>query len=801
MPRSPEPAPAVRSLADDLRGRSDDELADLLLARPDLARPSPADLTSLAARAVTRAALSRALDALDTAHLQVLEGLAVLGPVPAGDLAPLAQLLGSTEATLRPIVTQLWRLALLWRDRSWHVPRPVVDLLGPHVAGLAAPLPDAQADLGGPAAARRDAQLDAAIAGLGVAERAVLDRLTWGPPLGRRPSTGAAAEATRRLLTAGLLVSVGSGAGPDAGGGQVLLPREVALRLRGGRLHTRFAVTPPEPTGRPVPCAQVGIAAGGQAVHLLTLVEELVTRWGEQPPRVLRGGGLAVRDLRAVATCLDVPIEEAAFVVELVRDAGLVADDGTIDPAWTPTPEYDTWIELPTSRRWLTLARAWLGSVRAPHRVGTRVEGLSSPINALSEAAAWPRLRVLRREILSELAELAAATEGIDPINPIEPAGAAGADGPRTCLGVTPDSLVERLEWRRPLRPTGLMREAVTATIAAAELVGVTGRGVLSPAGAALLEAAREEGTDDDAVLTAITAQLPEPVDHALLQADLTAVVPGPPGPLLGGLLRVAAEQESRGGASVYRFTPQSVRRALDTGWSSEELLARLAQVSSTPVPQPLAYLVSDVARRHGLLRVGAASSFVRSDDTAALDALLARRECAPLQLRRLAPTVLASQAPPGTLLQILREIGVAPVLEGPDGGIVIARQEPARAVSARRVAPPVTLSEIDADLARGLVRSMRQGQSARDEADVLREDGDGPRVPPGDPAMVLALVREAIARRSALWIGLADATGTTQRLHLTPARVDGGRIHGEVQGREGAQVLSLHRITGAVLT
>lgn len=772
MPAPSDPAPAVRSLADDLRGRSDEELADLLLARPDLARPSPADLTSLAARAVTRAALSRALDALDTAHLQVLEGLAVLGGVPTDDLAPLAQLMGSTPSALEPLVERLWRLALLWRARAWHVPRPVVDLLGPYVAGLAAAPAGSSSGSGSGSDDASAARIDAALAGLDPTERAVLDRLTWGPPLGRLPSTGVAADASRRLLAAGLLVSAG-----DASG-QVLLPREVALRLRDGRLHSRFALTPPEPTGRAVPAGQVGTAAGGQAVHLLTLVEELVIRWGEQPPRVLRGGGLSVRDLKAVATALDVPIEEAAFVVELARDAGLVADDGTIDPAWTPTPEYDAWIERPTSRRWLALARAWLGSVRAPHRVGTRVEGLSSPINALSDAAAWPRLRVLRREILTELADLAQARGNLSP---------------------SVDGLVERLEWRHPLRPEGLMREAVGATLAAAELIGVTGRGILSPAGIALLRAGREEGGDDEAILAAVAAQLPEPVDHVLLQADLTAVVPGPPGPHLGALLRVAAEQESRGGASVYRFTPDSVRRALDTGWGSEELLARLAQISSTPLPQPLIYLVSDVARRHGLLRVGAVSSVVRSDDTAALDALLARRECAPLQLRRLAPTVLASPAPPGTLLQILREIGVAPVLEGPDGGVVVARQEPARATSARRSAPPVLLSEIDADLARGLVRSMREGQRARDDADVLQQDGDGPRVPPGDPAMVMALVRDAISRRGSLWIGLADSTGTTRRLRLTPARVDGGRIHGDVEGREGAQVLSLHRITGAV--
>ena len=47
-----------------------------------------------------------------------------------------------------------------------------------------------------------------------------------------------------------------------------------------------------------------------------------------------------------------------------------------------------------------------------------------------------------------------------------------------------------------------------------------------------------------------------EPVDHVLLQADLTAVAPGPLVPSLARALAIAADVESTGGATVYRFTP-----------------------------------------------------------------------------------------------------------------------------------------------------------------------------------------------------------------------------------------------------
>ena len=124
-----------RSLADDIRGRSDAELIDLVLARPDLARPAPADLTSLAARAGTRASVQRAVEALDRGHLQVLEAVVVAGD--AADRSVLLHLLGTDDATtVDAIVQDLWRSALLWRGADGdHVVRTVPEVLGTAVAG------------------------------------------------------------------------------------------------------------------------------------------------------------------------------------------------------------------------------------------------------------------------------------------------------------------------------------------------------------------------------------------------------------------------------------------------------------------------------------------------------------------------------------------------------------------------------------------------------------------------------------------------------------------------------------------
>lgn len=150
--------------------------------------------------------------------------------------------------------------------------------------------------------------------------------------------------------------------------------------------------------------------------------------------------------------------------------------------------------------------------------------------------------------------------------------------------------------------------EVVAALLREGESLGVTGRGALGSFGRLLLS--------DEAAATERLAELvPDPVDQLLLQADLTAIVPGTPVPELAAMLRRSSVLESRGGASVHRFTEAALRGALDAGWTADDLLESLARFSATPVPQPLDYLVRDVARRHGQLRVGSAGSYLRSDD------------------------------------------------------------------------------------------------------------------------------------------------------------------------------------------
>src|SRR5580693_6209166 len=165
---------------------------------------------------------------------------------------------------------------------------------------------------------------------------------------------------------------------------------------------------------------------------------------------------------------------------------------------------------------------------------------------------------------------------------------------------------------------------------------GLVGRGAISTPGRALLD----EAIDPATVVEAMTRALPRPIDHFLVQADLTVVAPGPLERDLAEQLAAVATVESAGAAIVYRISEQSIRHALDIGKTRDWMHALFARHSKTPVPQGLTYLIDDVARRHGQLRIGMAASFVRCEDPALLAQAVASSEGQALSLRTLAPTV-----------------------------------------------------------------------------------------------------------------------------------------------------------------
>ncbi|MER7550186.1 helicase C-terminal domain-containing protein [Streptomyces anulatus] len=809
-----------RTLAEALRARGDESLAGLLRARPDLLNPVPNDITQLATRAGTRASVVRALEHLDRFALQTAEALAV-APDPAPYDTLLSLLTGDglddgdqhddagaaiTAALPRALAT-LREQALVWgEDDRLRLVRTARELLAPSPqhpspTGLGPTVSEATAGMSpgrlqeilaatGLPATHDPVSAVAALAALftdrtrmaelldtaPVEALSVLDRLVWGPPYGE--VTPNPTPPVKWLRDRGLLLPVSTRT--------VVLPREAALHLRAGRAHRVPEPVPPVVgTAAERDPQAVDRVAAGQAFTALSTVEELLKLWNGGGPAILRAGGLSVRELKRAANSLDVTEPIAAFWVELAYGAGLLATDGEPDERYAPTPASDEWLDLPAEERWTHLATAWLAATRTPGLVGGQ-DAKGRALSALGPELDRSAAPDVRRRVLALFAEL--------------PPGTA------------PDAetLLRRLRWERPLRggatppaATGpgegadLRSRLALWTLNEAELLGVTGRGALSSQARALLD----EGPD--AAAARLAPLIPEPLDHVLLQADLTAVAPGPLERPLAEMLSVLADVESKGGATVYRFTPGSVRRALDAGQAAADLHAFLAAHSRTPVPQPLSYLIDDVARRHGHLRIGAASAYVRCDDEAVLNEILADRRSTGLRLRRLAPTVLAAQADPGSLLEALRDMGYAPAAESAEGDVLITR------AGARRTPPRTPPAPVpdgppvpDDTLLGAAVRAIRAGDTAATA--IRRETSEDPSsttptgsLPRTTSAETLATVQAAAMTGSAVWIGYVNADGAASQRVIAPVRVEGGFVTAYDHTADEVRTYPLHRITG----
>ena len=368
------------------------------------------------------------------------------------------------------------------------------------------------------------------------------------------------------------------------------------------------------------------------------------------------------------------------------------------------------------------------------------------------------------------------------------PRPARAGRGPEADVCSPAEALAGLLAWRAPRRGGRLRDEVVRWTLGEATVLGVVALDALSTPGRTLL-------ADPARAAAALRAALPDPVGHVLLQADLTAVAPGPLEPELERELDLVGEVESAGGATVYRFTEATVRRALDAGRTAAELHELFATRSATPVPQNLTYLVDDVARKHGRLRGGAAASFLRSDDEVLISEVLASPAAGPLELRRLAPTVAVSPLPLAELMDGLRDAGFTPAAED-EGGAVLDLSDRGRRIPPRRRSAPPRAGEPDVEQLRGLVARMRAGDALAG----LRRGTDARPAGRGRDGATVETLRAAARERRSVWIGFVDGHGVAGEQVLEPTSVGGGVVEGRDSVDGGLHRVPLHRITSIAL-
>ncbi|HET7667727.1 MAG TPA: helicase-associated domain-containing protein, partial [Mycobacterium sp.] len=618
----------------------DERLIRLLELRPDLTQPPPGTIAALAARAQARQSVKAATDGLDFLRLAVLDALLVLHADSAA--VPLSKLLAliadrTSEGSITTAVDDLRERALVWGDATVRVAAEAS-------AGL--PWYPGQATLED----TDPTDLAARLGALDAPQLELLRRLLEGSPIGRTRDAAPGTPPDRpvqRLLAAGLLRQVDNET--------VILPRLVGQVMRGEQPGP-VQLIQPDPTVSTTTGADVDAVAAGAVIDLLREVDLVLETLGATPVPELRSGGLGVRDVKRLTKITGIDDARLGLILEVSAAAGLIASgmpepdphDG-VGPYWAPTVAADRFVESPTAAKWHLLATTWLELPGRPSLIGSRGPD-GKPYAALSDSLFSTAAPLDRRLLLDVLADL--------------PKGS----------GVDATSASRAMTWRRPRWAARLQPDPVGDLLAEAHALGVVGRGAIASPTRKMLS-----GGEVNDVVVAMERVLPAPIDHFLVQADLTVIVPGPLERDLAEQLASVATIESAGAAMVYRISEASIRRALDTGRTASELHALFSKHSKTPVPQGLTYLIDDVARRHGQLRVGMAASFVRCEDAALLAQAVAAPATDRVELRLLAPTVAVSQAPIAEVLAALRAAGFAPAAEDSTGAIVDIRARGAR--------------------------------------------------------------------------------------------------------------------------
>ena len=725
----------MRSFSDYLRSVDDAALLNLFTARPDLVTPVPPDIASLAVRACSAPSLARAIDSLNQWQFQVLEAAASLNePFLEKSVVSL------TDKEAKSALEHLVTVGLVYpSEDGMRLPTQLRDVIGTEPAGLG---PASMAKL-------KLSELESAPADA----KKVLERLVWGPPRGSVGDIKNPGPGVTWLLEKKFLVPLDQRT--------VILPREVAIALRGGKIHKERFIKQPVLSGSKRDERQVNLAAIANVSTVLRWVEELLNFWADEPADALRAGGLGVRDLKIISTHLGVDESCTAFVAELAYLASLISFDA--DDRILPSSKFDIWLMQTPADRWQMLASQWL--------ITSRVSGLVGRVEAKNVAALGPELdRVNAARVRALTLDLLRENHGIAP---------------------EWNSFKEVLSWRAPVRRnSSLQDELAEWTLREAEWLGITGQGALSKFGAQFLDG-------DD--LSSINEDLPKTVDHILIQSDNTAIAPGPLEHEISQALAIMAEIESRGGATVYRFTESTIRRALDHGKTGDEIKTFLIKASKTPMPQPLEYLIADVAKKHGKLRVGNTSSFIRCEDTALISQIMNDKKLEILALRRIAPEVVICDMDATDAMRVLRECGYLPAGESANG-MILTGPKTNRALTKPR--PPRVIGEVeipDIESLKTAIRALRTGEKSTYRQTRLRQVasealGQLPRTTANE---TMEILNQFIIDEKTLSIGYADNNGGVTHRIIDPIRISAGALVARDHATGEVQSFRIPRITG----
>ncbi len=418
--------------------------------------------------------------------------------------------------------------------------------------------------------------------------------------------------------------------------------------------------------------------AGLIAHNFLSLMHDALYIFRITPLIALRTGGVSTREVDRLADFLSISESETCLLLEIAHGAGLIALTTSLQ--WELTTKYETWRAKTREQQWVVLTQAWLD---LPLLGSETKKPLATTQNS-------PAVGVMRWQTLRGVAWWNENT-AVPPTREWK-------------------TFLAALDYFFPRRRGTMRKDVAKVTLAEAELLGVTHGGVLSAAGA--------EVTVDHTSGAARELVLPAEVDHFLIQGDLTVIAPGPLPLEVGEHLHAIADIESRGAASVYRFTAESVRRGYESGWNQADFDSFFTQWAKGAVPQPLSYLVQE----------SASTEAIATDDT--------NRAAIPPRLGRHSRRVTQAQA--------------------------------------QRIAA-----------------ALLQGENA--EISTIEPE----EIYSLNTSALIALLKSAQEHHTGVWIGYAEADGSTSTQIVEPIRMGDGTLTAFDHGSANVRTFAISRVTG----
>ncbi|MEN9753463.1 MAG: hypothetical protein RL670_1154 [Actinomycetota bacterium] len=277
-----------------------------------------------------------------------------------------------------------------------------------------------------------------------------------------------------------------------------------------------------------------------------------------------------------------------------------------------------------------------------------------------------------------------------------------------------------------------------------------------------------------------LSPHLPEAADRLVCQADLTLIAPGPLTAKTERILRKFAEVEQVGLASTYRVTALSLSHGLETGIQPEAIEKLLVELSGRELPQPLSYLINEVAERFGRLTltfdVAKHVSIVAANDSALLHEIENDSKLKHLALKQQSAKVLLSKLDADVIYNSMRSVGYT-VIRTDLGGKVMS-PEPANVAPAEVAATNPLLA---------LIQHLRSAE-------------ENSRVDLGEDDLVRQ-IQLALKNKSQLELAVRSSSGEEVTFKLEPIGLANNRLRAKDRRADIERTLPLDKIVRVKIT